>query len=230
MGTDDLFHKKRIRREKELDRKRKFRSSHDLSLIICEGTKTEPNYFKGVRTGLRLNRESIVIHEKCRGNDPLNLVKSAEEEFIKERKRDPEKQGYDHVFVVFDKDIHKSFNDALQKIQALNKKYNDKFKAIISVPCFEFWFLLHFEDTAKPYVAVGSNSAGDQVIHDLKKYIPDYEKGQVDVFGKTYPFVEEAIRRAFRLEKRQEENGTDNPSTKVHYLVEYLRNLKKGRD
>jgi len=41
----------------------------------------------------------------------------------------------------------------------------------------------------------------------------------------TNPRVDEAIKNAERLEKGQEEAGTDNPSTKVHRLVAYLQGL-----
>ncbi|HWR57766.1 MAG TPA: RloB family protein [Thermodesulfovibrionales bacterium] len=229
MGTDDLFHKKRIRREREFERLRKIRASHDVVLIICEGEKTEPNYFKGLRAALRLNKENIVIHDRRCGSDPLSLVNSAEEEYLRELKRDPEKQGYDHIFVVFDKDTHTTYNDALQKMGSLSKKHKGKFKAIVSVPCFEFWLLLHYEYTSRPYGASGGNSACDNVIRDLEAHISGYEKGNENVFETTYPRVDDAIKHAERLEKRQEEAGTDNPSTKVHRLVAYLQNLKNQR-
>ena len=45
MGTDNLFHKNRERRAKELKRLQEIRSVNDTVLILCEGTKTEPNYF-----------------------------------------------------------------------------------------------------------------------------------------------------------------------------------------
>lgn len=226
MGTDNLFHKRRERRARELMRIQKIRAAHDVILILCEGTKTEPNYFKGLRSHLRLNKESIVIPERFKGNDPLSLVYTAEEEFIKELKGDPEKQGYDHVFVVFDKDSHTTYNDALQKIHGLSKRYKDKFKAIVSIPCFEFWLFLHFEDATRPYAASGNDSICDNVMRDLKVHVPDYDKGSRTVFEMTYPAVEQAVSRAQLLERRHEGVGTDNPSTKIHHLVLYLQNFK----
>ena len=227
MGTDDLFHKKRIRRERELARHKNLRSAHEVVLIICEGAKTEPNYFKALRTHLRLNRENVVIHEGHKGNDPLSLVSAAEEEFIKERRRDPEKQGYDHVFVVFDRDTHTTYNDAVQKIQDLNRKYKDKFKPIVSVPCFEFWLLLHFGYTTRQYGATGGNSPCDNLIRDLNTHIAGYAKGNAGIFEATKDLINEAVKNAKLLEDHQDAAQTDNPSTKVHYLVEYLRSLNK---
>jgi hypothetical protein len=56
--------------------------------------------------------------------------------------------------------------------------------------------------------------------------LPDYDKGNPKVFSDTYPLVGVAIRRAELLEKRQTQAKTDNPSTKVHRLISYLRGLK----
>ncbi len=131
------------------------------------------------------------------------------------------------MFVVFDKDTHVSYNDATQKTKALSRKHKEKFRAIVSIPCFEFWLLLHFEDATRPYAASGSNSICDNVLCDLKVHIPAYGKGNRGVFEITYSTVETAIARAQLLEKRHEGAGSDNPSTKVHQLVEYLRGLIK---
>ncbi|RPI75994.1 MAG: RloB domain-containing protein [Desulfobacteraceae bacterium] len=227
MGTDNLFHKKRIRRERELIRRANIRSGYDVVLIICEGAKTEPNYFKALRTHLRLNKENIVIHEGHKGNDPQSLAIAAEEASTKERSRDPEKQGYDRVFVVFDKDAHAGYNNALQKIDGLNKRFKGKFEAIVSVPCFELWLLLHFGYTTKPYAATGNKSPCDNLISDLEKHIPGYAKGAMGSFEKTKDFLDEAVKNARLLEQHQETARTDNPSTKVHHLVECLRGLSK---
>jgi hypothetical protein len=56
MGTDNLFTKNRIgrrARKQEVQNKRKTRW-----LIICESSKTEPNYFKGLVAHLNANKET----------------------------------------------------------------------------------------------------------------------------------------------------------------------------
>ena len=45
MGSDDLFKKRREERRKRKENIKNQKSSNWL--IICEGTETEPNYFKG---------------------------------------------------------------------------------------------------------------------------------------------------------------------------------------
>lgn len=206
------------RRNVSLRRKRgKPREPYDVVLIVCEGAKTEPTYFKALKNELRLSNANITICGKECGPAPKLVV-----EFALQKHR--ERGDYDRIFCVFDKDQHETYQTALDKINASQKKI--KIEAITSVPCFEFWILLHFEDAARPYEATGNSSICDQVVRDLRRHIPTYEKGMNDILKLTYPSVDEAIRRAELRERRCSEDGTDNPSTKVHTLVHYLRNIK----
>lgn len=54
MGTDNLFHKKKKRKAESLRRRRAMKASYDVILIVCEGAKTEPNYFTEVKFSLFL--------------------------------------------------------------------------------------------------------------------------------------------------------------------------------
>jgi hypothetical protein len=209
--------KKRI--TASLERRRQRREPYDLVLIVCEGAKTEPLYFSQLRDALRLSRVNVSICGKECGSSPLSVVDYALAEF--EREGD-----YDRIFCVFDKDRHAQYKDAVIKVQSQQLPDGSTIEAITSVPCFEFWLLLHFKETAKPYSASGKKSACDNIIRDLKAHMPHYKKGNADVFAATYPFIDEAIKRAERLEKRQKEAVTDNPSTKVHRLVGYMQTLK----
>lgn len=214
----------RARKNASLQRKRKKpREPYDVVLTICDGAKTEPAYFTALKNELRLSSANIRICGKECGSAPLSVVDYAIEECKKTG-------DYNRVYCVFDKDRHETYEIALEKVSRTKLRGGAKIFAITSVPCFEYWLLLHFADTARPYGASGNNSPCDNVNHDLKVYISDYEKGNIGIFEKTYPCVDEAIRRAILLEKRQEESQTDNPSTKVHHLVKYLRDLKKSQE
>ncbi len=48
------------------------------------------------------------------------------------------------------------------------------FEDILSVPCFEYWFILHFCYTCSPFLPSGNKSAADNVVSELKKHLPDY--------------------------------------------------------
>lgn len=55
MGTDNLFHRRKAKQAKELARKKANRERYNKVLIVCEGTKTEPNYFNALKDHLELN-------------------------------------------------------------------------------------------------------------------------------------------------------------------------------
>lgn len=70
---------------------------------------------------------------------------------------------------------------------------------IVNNPCLEFWFLLHFESTARYFQ--NCDAAGKR----LKKYIPGYEKTQKfytrenDIYQQLKPMLAGAIQNAHKL-------------------------------
>ncbi len=45
MGTDGLFYKRKDRKVELLRRRRAMKALYDVMFIVCEGAKTESNYF-----------------------------------------------------------------------------------------------------------------------------------------------------------------------------------------
>jgi hypothetical protein len=218
MGTDNLFHKRKERKAELLRRRRATKAPYDVILIVCEGAKTEPNYFTELKKAFRLSNANVRI---CgRGSDPLNVVDFAIETFRRE-------QEFDRVYCVFDRDRHTTYNAALDKVRRTRLGKGSKIFAIPSVPCFEFWLLLHFTYTTRPFDAPAGDSICSEVIEELKKHLSLYQKGQHDVFYKIQDKLDKAITNARRVEQFHKTSGTVNPSTLVHSLVEYLRDLKK---
>ena len=220
MGSDDLFHKRKAKSAKNLRRKRAKRSPYERILIVCEGEKTEPNYFKEIVRVYELNTANIVIDGKC-GSSPMSVFEYAESLWDVE---DAKGDSYDRVYCVFDKDSHETYGKALNMIRG--KKPENTFFAANSVPCFEYWFLLHFTYTTKPHFSAGNASSADSVIKDLKQYMPDYSKGNEGIFSILFNRLKFAKENAEKSLICSSQNGTDNPSTTVHKLVDYLENLK----
>src|SRR4051812_24536345 len=95
-------------------------------LLVCEGEKTEPNYFRAFRVpGLDLR-----VHGA--GDNTKNLVLIADEL----RSQDE----YDQVWCVFDRDSFPAdrFNAALEMAQSRG------IRVAYSNEAFELWYLLHF--------------------------------------------------------------------------------------
>lgn len=220
MGSDDLFNKRKAKKVNSLERRKASRSSYNRVLIVCEGEKTEPNYFKELVQHYKLHTANVEVDGSC-GSSPRSVFNRARELWEKEkRKGDP----YDRVYCVFDKDTHETYEEALTNIS--RKEYKDIFHATTSVPSFEYWLLLHYKFTTKPYAASGKHSVADEVINELREVMPDYSKGRRKVFSELFPHIEYAKKNAERSLMEASKNFTDNPTTLIHQLVDYLQNLK----
>ena len=203
MGTDDLFKKRGI----NLKRKIAQRLVKKRILIVCEGEKTEPNYFKS----FRITSADII----GKGFNTESLVNFAKEQ---EEKAKEEKIPYDQIWCVFDKDSFSKtkFNTAIQQAETYG------FKIAYSNECFELWYLLHFE-----YIT--SALTREQYNKKLTKLLKEeYKKNSMDMYDVLLPKQKQAIRNAKKLLKNFSNNSFAeyNPSTTVYLLVEELNKLK----
>lgn len=102
------------------------------------------------------------------------------------------------------------------------------FVAVTSIPCFEYWLLLHYTYTTRPYTIQQTKSAAEQVISELKQYIPNYQKGTSNIFKQLIDSLEFAKANSARALQEAVRNGTDNPSTRIHELVSFLQTIKQA--
>lgn len=216
----------KARQRKQLERKTAKRASHDRVLIVSEGSKTEPNYFLEIRHKHRLHTANVAVHHCELGTAPLQVVEYAQSLFENgDRKKQIPPRAFERVYAVFDRDDHLTYFDALGKALALDGKLrNDNrkpvaFKAIASVPSFELWLLLHYEDIQAPIHR-------DEVMRRLKNHIPDYEKGAIGAFTTTCEHLDIATKRASDLAKRFSAHDAPEPFTAINELVVWLLNLK----
>jgi RloB-like protein len=223
MGSDDLFSKRKERSAASLKRVNQTRVSAMRYLIVCEGSKTEPQYFQAMVTAFGINAQHVKIAPND-GNTPDRVLSHALGLYGDDYKLgDP----FDQVYCVFDRDAHSTFEAVIAKIKDLKAK-GKPFNAITSTPCFEYWLLLHFGFTDKAFTAVGRKSAGDAVVSALKKHKPltAYAKGQVDIYELVRKNTLLAIAHARRNRKNAEKTGSLNPWTNVDVLVEEIEKLR----
>jgi len=223
--TRDNSPKERQRRQ--LERKLGRRAPYNRILIVSEGSKTEPNYFSEIRSSYRLHTANVQVHPCDIGTAPLQVVKYARELFEKgSRQKQILPRAFEKVFAVFDRDDHQTYFDALTLADSLNGKLrNDErmpveFHAIASVPSFELWLLLHYEDILAPIHR-------DEVMRRLKAHIPDYEKGTKGAFETTRQHLDIATERAEALSMRFCAYNAPEPYTAVADLVSLLVTLRK---
>lgn len=89
-----------------LQRRPPRREPYDRVLIVCEGEKTEPNYFSDLKDHYRLSNANIAV-TRADGTDPLSIVRTAKNLQAKEHRQG---DRYDRVYCVFDRDRHADSN------------------------------------------------------------------------------------------------------------------------
>ena len=224
MGKDN---QPKLRQEsRDLKRKAARRAPYERLLIVCEGEKTEPHYLKEIKHQGRLSTANVQVWPSEFGTEPIQVIEYAETLFrdgCRAKNIDP--ASFDRVIAVFDRDDHNSYHQALARARALNGALiNDDgelvaFQAIASVPCFELWLLLHFEDIHAPIHR-------NEVYRRLRTHLPNYDKGQIGHWESTKDNLEQAIQRAeTRAAITNAQNGNE-PFTAFHELVIRLLHLK----
>ena len=144
-------------------------------MIVCEGTKTEPNYFETLGRKLK-GKVNVVI--KREGKVSLSLVK--------ETKRYIEEDGgferEDEVWCVFDRDLKKENNNQQNFNEAIRLAYNNNIRLAISNDCFELWFLLHFSY----YCSQTHRNKLENILN--RKIEGSYHKNDPELYKKLEPF------------------------------------------
>lgn len=156
--------------EKRGQRRRK---TKPVILIVTEGSQTEPKYFEHYRNR-RTNIDIRVVGSRTSGGetDYLSLIRKAVE--YQNKNQISVSEG-DSVWVVADGDVNYNNPDPITAKDSLLSKARKMADAkgihiALSNPCFEFWYLLHFQYTTKFFKDYPA------VKNALTTYLPDYEK------------------------------------------------------
>ena len=59
------------RQQKQLERKQARRATYDRILIVSEGSKTEPHYFREIRSEYRLHTANVEVRPSELGTAPI---------------------------------------------------------------------------------------------------------------------------------------------------------------
>lgn len=208
-----------LKRYKRQVKKHKPRNIECRILIVCEGTKTEPNYFNAfdrINNGVFVNKLTI----EGEGLNTVQVVDKAIE--IKDKSIIP----YDRVWAVFDKDdfSDKNFNSAINKAKCHN------IECAWSNQAFELWYLYHFQNRVTAmhrteYKNKISESVNSSPLYKSRKaygYAKNY-KANFDIMNK-YGSQDNAIKWAEANSSKfgDEKFAKHNPCTMVFKLVRQL--------
>ena len=211
----------------ETKRKNRKLSVRPIVIIVCDGEKTEPNYFNNFKQQ-RHTALQIEIVSGCKNyRDIIKSAGIAETKYVTNTNT-----KYD-VWCVsdVDTDIKTSSNQEARNAQL--KEYFEQaeakgFHIALSNPCFELWYLLHFVYTTSEML---SYKEVEQKL-STPAHIPNYDKRK-DYFNILAEKMELAIKNAKKLKKFHVEQGktslfdvTVNPYTNVWELVEFINTRK----
>lgn len=212
--------RRRFDRE-ETKRKQDIRQKRRFYLIVCEGTKTEPNYFKGLKQNLPPGVvEFVDLAVYGIGRDPSSVV---DEAYKKRQHLERNGRTIDEVWAVFDRDNFpgQNFNSGIFKGQS------------VGVNCawtnesFELWYLLHFQFFQN---GMSRNDYQKLIERELSQKLGrpyTYQKNSPDMFVllQKHGNIKQAIVWAKQLETEftgQTDYANHNPCTKMHELIEKL--------
>lgn len=184
-------------------------------LIVAEGqNKTELIYFDNFNA-----RDSLynLRLESASATDPKNMVRRTKI-FIK--KYDIRQNDGDLVFCLMDTDDNQDkkhqINDAIKTCKT------QKIVSILSSPCFEIWFLNHFEFSTSPF----NNQA---LLSRLKEHgkLPNYSKSK-----NVFPLLKDKMQQAKTNSSLQKKYHRDlgmsldefgpNPFTDVDVIIDFI--------
>ena len=186
-------------------------------LIVCEGEKTEPNYFKAFTERWSEVKEVNVKGCGCSTCQLINEAKKIQEKLEHERQ-----VSFDRVWLVFDKDEFKDFNKAIEDAKKEGMNWSNQ--------AFELWYVLHFQ-----YLVTGVDRKQyiemieDKVRKASKSKKFKYKKNDVGFYQILQEHGNEdfAFKNAEKLRNRHKgkvDYAAHNPRTEVDLLVKELRN------
>jgi hypothetical protein len=199
------------------------RGKRKFFLIVCEGEKSEPNYFRGLGASLPkgvLNVGQIELQIHGEGYNTLSLVQRA-----LEIKADVERRRtVDETWIVFDKDSFApvQFNAAIKACICEQNVF-----AAWSNEAFELWYLLHFAYYNTAMSRAHYREKIESCFKNKGLHGFSYRKNHPDMSRllAQYGDIDLAIRNSKKLEISHggaADFSNHNPCTMVHRLVERL--------
>ncbi|MGK2885892.1 MAG: RloB family protein [Rhodococcus sp. (in: high G+C Gram-positive bacteria)] len=110
-------------------------------LVFTEGERTEDDYLVHWR---RRYRDNVLVNIDPFHGVPMSLVDRAatvKREEAREQRRG-RGRAHDEIWCVFDRDLHPNLPAAIDRAAA------NGISVVLSNPCIELWFILHFADQA----------------------------------------------------------------------------------
>ena len=195
-------------------------------LVYTEGTKTEPLYVEDLRVfiseelGVKKEDIEIIPVKMSKSQHTVDLVKFAIED-VEKRKR--KQEFITNVWVFYDRDDYKDFNEAYRLIREQDEKDTDiEWRACWSNECFEVWIYHYFENLE---TAIDR----DQYIKKINAFLKrnkcpkEYKKNMEGLHHFLTQYGGD-IRKATQLMKNKDTDSCikPNPSSGIYQFAEFI--------
>jgi len=188
-------------------------------LILCEDKKSSLLYLKSFKFDEEFRRKltsvDIEIYQP-KDFSPIGLVTEAK---IQKKRARWDRNPYDQVWIVLDKDQHLKIPEALRLAEDSNIDY------VLSIVCFEYWVLLHFVQTTRAFY-----NCSELIKYIIDNYYPDYDK-KTNCFNDLKPKLQTALSNGQWLQKQVADDFARGVKvhelsafTNMHELVKILLN------
>lgn len=193
-------------------------------MIVTEGERTEPLYFKGIqklikdKIGGTVDVIEVPTIEIFGAGSATGKLIEITERLVKEAKI-----IYQNIWVVFDKDDFEDFDEAIKSGE------NMGYKIAWSNQSFEYWLYMHFCYSDSALHRDEWNKKLDEIFAQYNLGEGSYRKNYEDIYNIVDSFdgVNTAIRNAKRrmagFDHNKDLPSKYDPGTKVHELVIELK-------
>lgn len=193
-----------------LKRRSGVRELNQRFLIVCEDDKSAPRYFEALKRWHKLDAAKVEVVGSSGWTQPVQVVDRAIK--LKHRSLNEDESGtepFNEVWCCIDGDYDSKICNARSKAKTQG------IQLAVTNKCFEFWILLHFEESARI-----ANDC-DEHYRDVKRHVPSYSKGGFD-FSTIVPHARTASKRAKKSRRTDELPESQNPCSDLYLLIDQL--------
>ena len=182
------------------------RAPRNRIFVFVEGKATEKDYFTRLRSEFHIPKELVPI--ECTHYTDLGSILEA---CVKHRRKalsSREAQDSDQWWVVADTEGQEIARELIAKAQ------KNHVNLCVSGPAFEFWLLLHFGYSARPYIDANAATAA------FDRLMPGYKaSGKHPDMDGLLPRVPDAVSNASRLRLERDNAESVHSCTDCDLLV-----------
>ncbi|MBR2800301.1 MAG: RloB domain-containing protein [Oscillospiraceae bacterium] len=192
-------------------------------VFALEGkNKTEHQYLLDMAKDFK----GLITVKFADGNetDPVSMMKS-----LLQKVADLELEEQDLAFSLVDSDCNPSKDGQMREADVLARKTKTvKVRQIVSSPCFEIWYLLHYTYTTAQFAR-----SSDVVDLLRSKYMSEYSKALEGVYSLLRDKQDTACRHADQLYEHCKDKGARphttafTPSTEMFVVIDEVKKARR---